>query len=406
MNPKSSRIALKNRTYQWQGKNHQGQWMRGEISALSLNLAKINLQKKGIEIFDLKSKKKIYLQKKITSLEILIFFRQLATLILAGISIAQALHILSQQTKHPAFVTLLTTIKEQIMAGNGLADSLRKFSIYFDDMTCSLILAGEKSGTLDRMLERIAYHKENVFSLQNKIKQALFYPCLILLVAALVTIIMLLFVVPRFTALFETTHAKLPAFTHFVIQLAHCLQQSWLFVLLIFVLLGIGLYSAKHYPRLKFYSDYLLLKLPLLGASLQKFILTGWAHSLSTLFTAGIPITEALKILTPSTGNSLYQHAIHHLYLDISAGKQLHTAMQNNPLFPTLLTQMVQIGEESGTLDKMLSKTADFYEADLDHLISQLNRLLEPLIMIILGVVIGGLVIAMYLPIFKLGAVI
>ncbi len=402
----ATRTSFENTTYLWQGKNQHNQQMSGEINSFSLNIARIHLQKKGIHVIAITRKKKKFFPQKIPPLTILVFFRQLATLIIAGIPIAQALHILSQQVKHAEFLRLLKIIREQIIAGHDLADSLRKFPKYFDGMTCNLILAGEKSGTLDTMLERITQHKQTIFLLKNKLKQAFFYPLLILIVAAIVTIIMLTFVVPRFTELFQMTHAKLPIFTQFVIQLARYLQQSSFYIFSAMVLLGIGLYSTQYYPRAKFYRDSALLKLPLVGDSLQKFILAGWARSLATLFAAGIPITDALKILITSTNNAVYQLAIQHLHLEISTGKQLHAAMQTHSLFPTLMTQMVQIGEESGTLEKMLTQTADFYEGDLNYLVSQLNRLLEPLIMMILGVVIGGLVIAMYLPIFKLGAVI
>lgn len=399
---------LKYFVFSWQGITPQGQLTSGEISAASINLAKLSLAKKGLKNIIVK-KKKITLFKKTYKIKphnINIFFRQLATLLIAGIPIAAALQVLHQNAKELALSFMLKTLKDDIDAGNQLAFCLQKFPHAFDSMTCSLIHAGEKSGTLDIMLERIALHKEKRSILKNKIKQALFYPIIIVTVAVLVTIIMLTFVVPRFAELFNNMHTSLPLFTLMVIHLADFMQRSMgIFALLIIVIGGL-LYSVRNKPRVKLSLDRLLLNIPISGMLLQKFILASFARSLATVFAAGIPITEALKILISSTGNALYAEAIQKLYLDISVGKQLHFAMQTCKLFPSMMLQMIEIGEESGTLEKMLTKISEFYEADLNHIIGNLSKLMEPLIMIILGVVIGGLVIAMYLPIFKLGAVI
>ena len=363
---------------------------------------------KGMQMIAV-NKKKIFLFNKTQKMKpesLNLFFRQLATLINAGIPIATAIHILNQNSNEVALSLILKTLKEDIDTGNQLAFSLQKFPRDFDTMTCSLIHAGEKTGTLDIMLERIAHHKEKRFLLKNKIKQALFYPAIIVTVAIVVTTIMLTFVVPRFAELFSNMHSTLPLFTLIIIHLAGFMQHSIGIIFFISVATGGLIYSIKNKPRVKLFLDRLLLQIPLVGNLLQKFILAGFSRSLATVFAAGIPITEALKILTFSTGNIVYGNIIQKLYLDISIGKQLHFSMQTCKLFPSMMLQMIQIGEESGTLEKMLTKIAEFYESDLDHIIGNLSRLLEPLIMIILGVVIGGLVIAMYLPIFKLGAVI
>lgn len=397
---------LKNTLYHWSGKNKTGQVISGELTALSMNLALSSLQKKEIQVISLYKKRQLYFSKKISQMDIILFFRQFSTLILAGISISSAIQILGQHSEHERLLKMTSSIKEDIAAGNGLAYAIKKFPKYFDEMTYHLILAGEKSGTLDIMLEQIAGHKERLYSLKNKIKQALFYPIIILLVAIVVTVVMLVFVVPRFTDLFQNMHAKLPAFTLYVVNLANFLKNDGLAIFILFIIAASWLYYAKRFVRVKLIIDSILLKLPIVGISLQKFILARWSRSLTTLFAAGIPMTDALKILAQSIGNLLYQNAIHTLYLDIFAGQQMHFAMQRCKLFPSMMIQMVQMGEESGTLEKMLTKIADFYESDLDQMIGHLSRLLEPLIMIILGVVIGGLVIAMYLPIFKLGAVI
>lgn len=397
---------LKNRLYQWSGKTKTGQMVSGELTALSINLALASLQKKEIKIISIHKKSKFKLNKKISQLDIILFFRQLSTLILAGISISSAIQILGQHSEHTRLLKMTSSIKDDIAAGNGLAHAIKKFPSYFDEMTYHLISAGEKSGTLDNMLEQIAEHKERIFLLKNKIKQALFYPVMILLVAITVTIVMLVFVVPRFTDLFENMHAQLPIFTLYVICLANFLKNHCILIFILCTLLIGWFYYARRFMRVKLFLDSMLLKLPIMGIALQKFILARWSRSLTTLFVAGIPMTDALKILALSIGNLPYQNAIQTLYLDIFAGQQMHFAMQRCKLFPPMMVQMVQIGEESGTLEKMLTKIADFYESDLDQLIGHLSRLLEPLIMVILGVVIGGLVIAMYLPIFKLGAVI
>ncbi len=399
-------MNLKNSAYYWKGVSKEGQEISGEITALSINLAISDLQKKGIQFISITKRRKFHFYKKISSIDIIIFFRQLATLIYAGISISHAMHMLGKNSAHIKLLEISLAIKEDIAAGNGLAYGLKKFPAYFDEMTCNLVLAGEKSGTLDIMLEQIAQHKERLFMLKNKIKQALFYPVMILLVAIIVTVVMLIFVVPRFTELFQNMHAKLPTFTLYVIYLASFLQNQWKIISIFIVISSIGLYFSKRFMKFKIFLHSIILNLPIMGLALQKFILAHLARSMTTLFAAGIPVTEALKILTNSTGNVLYRNAMQMLYIDISSGKQLHFSMQNCKLFPSMMIQMIQIGEESGTLEKMLNKVSDFYEADLDHLINQLGRLLEPLIMMILGVVIGGLVIAMYLPIFKLGAVI
>ncbi len=397
---------LKNTLYHWHGKNKTGQIVSGELTALSINLAMSSLQKKEIHVISIHKKRSALFNKKVTQHDIILFFRQLSTLILAGISISSAIQILGQQSEHIRLLKMTSSIKEDIATGNGLAYAIQKFPSYFDEMTFHLISAGEKSGTLDTMLEQIAQHKEQIFLLKSKIKQALFYPTMILFVAIIVTLLMLIFVVPRFTDLFNNMHAELPKFTLYVIYLANFLKNDWLAIFIILVITMTGIYFAKRFTPVQSFIDSTLLKLPIIGIALKKFILARWSRSLTTLFAAGIPITDALKMLGQSVGNSLYKNAIHALYLDIFAGKQMHFSMQSCKLFPPMMIQMVQIGEESGTLEKMLTKIADFYESDLDQMIGHLSRLLEPLIMIILGVVIGGLVIAMYLPIFKLGAVI
>lgn len=393
---------MKNTLYEWHGKNAYGQWISGEILAFSINLALAKLQKNHIQVISIQKKRKPFLSRKITAQDINAFFRQLATLVTSAIPLTHAIQILLQNTTQKKLGDILLAIKNDITSGTALSKSLQKFPLYFDQITCTLVYAGEQSGTLHYMLERIAQHQETAYALKNKIRQALFYPMLISMAAMIVTIIMLTFVIPHFAILFQNAHTPLPILTSTVIQIADFLRQNILTLLIAFTLLTVLLIKAKDFPRMR----KILVAAPVIGTLLQKFILGRWARNLATLFAAGIPLTNALKILENSIGCSFYRLLMEQLYLTISAGKQLHLAMQNSKMFPILMVQMIQIGEESGTLEKMLTKIADFYESDLDRTIGYVSRLLEPLIMSILGVVIGGLVIAMYLPIFKLGAVI
>ncbi len=399
---------MKQSHYYWHGINQKGNTVSGEILAFSLPLAKLNLIRKGIQLTAIQKKRRWlpYANEKISPFDIVIFFRQLSTLILAGIPIAQAIQVLGQQVKNEKLKLIIATLNEDISAGKNLTFSLQKFPQYFDKLASELIAAGEKSGTLDIMLERIAQHKEKMLTLKNKIKQALFYPLTIVCTAIVISAVMLTCVVPRFADLFQTMHSQLPPFTRGVIWLANLLRNNGVYFLF-FCMIGSGyVYYFRHSPRIRKHIDWALLNLPLFNTVLKKIILVRFTRNLATLFAAGIPITEALNMIAPVMNNSIYTALVQKLYFDITTGKQLHAAMQSSKLFPIMMLQMIQIGEESGTLEKMLMKVTEFYEADIDHVIANLNRFLEPLIMIILGVLIGGLVIAMYLPVFKLGTVI
>lgn len=402
------RIFLKQDCYIWHGTNEQGMRKSGEIIAFSLNLAKLNLLRKGIQLSSIHKKTASLLcfEKAISPLDITLFFRQLATLVSSGIPISHAIHLLSQNTEHKKLLGLINLIKENIATGKGLTQSLRKFPTYFDEMTCSLIQAGEKAGKLEVILERIAQQKEKTIALKNKIKQALFYPVMITSTAILVSIVMLTCIVPRFAELFQNMHSTLPAFTRGVIAAANLLSHHAGALVFLLSSSALCVIYCQKFPRVKIASDWLLLNLPGMGASLRKIILARFARNLGTIFSAGIPITDALTMIENTMGNSFYSQAVKQMSLDIATGKQLHAAMSTDTLFPPMMLQMTQVGEESGTLETMLMKIADFYEDDIDRLIANLSKLLEPLIMMILGVLIGGLVIAMYLPIFKLGTVI
>jgi type IV pilus assembly protein PilC len=402
--------SVKKHIYHWSGFSAEGKKTTGEIQAMSLNVARIYLKQQGIKPLRIRKKTLFYklnsTNQTITAQEITLFFRQLATLIIAGIPILQSCEILRQTQEKLSFRSIIATLKNEITAGRYLVSGLRKFPHYFDEITCHLIHIGEQTGTLETMLNRLALYKEKSIVLRKQIKQAMFYPAMVLITAFIVTIIMLTLVVPRFEELFQSMHGQLPLFTQYIIYLSHFIRHNmWLSLIPVIGFL-IGSYYLKTSVKFKQYMDHVLLKIPFIHPVIKKIILARFARNFTTLFSAGIPLIEALKIIAPICGNFVYTKAINELHVNISTGRQLHIAMQINPLFPVLVTQMIKIGEESGKLELMLTKIADLYEADIDHLVINLSHLLEPLIMIVLGVLIGGLVIAMYLPIFKLGTIV
>lgn len=347
------------------------------------------------------------LNKRISKVEIAIFFRQLAILIAAGVPIVQSFEILAKGQKNLQLNKLINSIKTEIEIGKNLVAALRKFPRYFNELNCHLVHIGEQTGKLEAMLKRIAHYEEKSLALKNQIRHALFYPTIIFLVAISVSIIMLTFVVPRFAELFLSMHGHLPTFTLLVINFSRLLREN--FWLGIFPIIGIPIFIFyfKTSRRLRQHFDFIMLKVPFLSSVLRKIILVRFTRSLATTFAAGLPITEALKIVANTCGNYYYFKTILNLQAKVSAGLQLHAAMmQNNILFSALTIQMVKVGEESGALESMLERVAELYETDLDSLVKTLKDLLEPLIMLILGALIGGLVIAMYLPIFKLGTII
>lgn len=344
--------------------------------------------------------------KKIPARETAIFFRQLAALISAGIPIVQSCAILRESQDNTILQGIITTIRKEIENGKTLAHVTRKFPRYFDKITCQLIHTGEQSGTLEIMLKRIAFHKEKSLLLKNKIKQALFYPILIFIVAILVTLTMLIFVIPQFAELFNNSHNTLPAFTQAILTLSNLVRYHYGIVLSSCLFIGILLFTCKSSVSLSQKFDQIILSLPFIKNIIQKVILARFARNLSITFAAGVPIIDALKMIAETCGNYSYTLAILQLTNAVTQGKQLYSAMSASPLFPSMAIQMVKVGEESGKLDPMLEKIADLYESDLNYWVTNLSQLLEPLIMVILGVLIGGLVIAMYLPIFKLGNII
>lgn len=405
--PKNTNVLV---TYQFEGVNKSGEKTTGTVDAYSLALAKADLRRQGIITKKLAKKRKPFFDrnnKKINQGDITIFSRQLATMLEAGIPLVQAFDIVAKGQTNKRMQDLIGTIKTDVETGLTLAESLAKHPLYFNELFCNLVDAGEKSGSLEIMLDKVATYKEKVETIKKKIKKALTYPAAVLVIAFLVSAGLLIFVIPQFQSLFKGFGADLPAMTLAVIKLSDFFQKYWY---LIFGSLG-GLiyafsYALKTSPDFAQSVDRTMLKFPIIGTILEKAAIARFSRTLSITFAAGLPLVDALKSVSGATGNIIYAKATLKIREEVSTGMQMQTAMENTHLFPNMVVQMVAIGEESGALEQMLGKVADFYEEEVDNAVDALSSLLEPLIMAILGVLVGGLVIAMYMPIFKLGSVV
>ena len=397
-------------TFVWTGLDKSGRKNQGEIVAASQALAKAQLRKQGISAKTVKRKAKplfSFGSKKIKSSDIALFTRQMATMMKAGVPLVQSFDIVAEGLENQGMRDLVTGIKTDVAAGGGLAASLAKHPKYFDDLFCSLVSSGENSGTLEVMLDRVATYKEKTEALRAKIKKAMTYPIAVIVVAIVVTGILLVKVVPTFAETFQGFGADLPGFTLFVLRISE-FMQAWWFILLFGVILAGWSYSQAmlRSKQLRDRVDALSLKLPIIGSIVHDSVVARFSRTLSTTFAAGVPLVEALESTAGAAGNSVYSAAIYQIRDDVTAGTSLYQSIRSTGLFPTTLLQMTSIGEESGSLDEMLGKVADQYETLVDDAVDNLSSLMEPLIMSILGVLIGGLMIAMYLPIFMLGSVI
>ena len=396
--------------YEWQGVNRSGQVSNGIIQARSLAFAKTELRNKGITIHKIAKKRKPFFDrknKKIKQSDITIFSRQMATMIEAGIPLIQSFDIVAKGQANRRMKELIESIKKEVESGSTLAESLRKEPLFFNDLFCNLVDAGEKSGSLDVMLDKVATYKEKVETIKKKIKKALTYPMAVLVIAFLVSAGLLIFVVPQFESLFKGFGADLPALTRGVITLSKWFETYWylIFGSVFGAVYGFN-YARNRSAKFAHTIDRLMLKIPIIGGILEQAAIARFTRTLAITFAAGLPLIEALKAVGGATGNILYAEATDKIGEEVSSGQQLNIAMENTKLFPSMVIQMIAIGEESGTLEQMLSKVADFYEEGVDNAVDALSSLLEPMIMAILGVLVGGLVIAMYLPIFKLGSVV
>jgi len=397
-------------TFLWEGLDRKGSKVKGESQAASEILLKADLRRQGINPTKVKKKPKALLGgagKKIIPKDIAIFARQLATMMTAGVPLVQSFEIIGRGHDKPAMQDLVLSVKADVEGGTSLADSLEKHPKYFDPLFCNLVGAGEQSGALEALLDKIATYKEKTEELKGKVKKALFYPTAVLVVAFIVMAILLIFVVPQFESIFKGFGADLPAFTKLVISLSNFFQEYWY---IIFFGIGLSIFAfiqaKQRSPKLRRSLDILSLKIPVVGGILEKSAIARFARTMATMFAAGVPLVEAMDSVAGATGNALYYEATMKMKDDVATGTQLQQSMKQTGIFPNMMVQMVSIGEESGSLDEMLSKVADFYEEEVDNLVDGLSSLLEPLIMAVLGVLVGGLVIAMYLPIFKMGAVV
>jgi len=396
-------------TFKWKGINRKGGKVSGEMQAESLTEVKAELRKQGVNVTKIQKKAKPLFSfgDKVKPMDIAIISRQIATMLGAGVPLVQGLQLIAKSSEKPASRKLMGTISQEVATGTPLSQTLRGHPRYFDELYCDLVQAGEQSGALDSIYDRISIYKEKSEILKSKIKKAMFYPAAVLTVAGLVTLLLLLFVIPQFKDVFAGFGADLPAFTLFVLGISDFVQQYW-YMIIAAVMALIYLLKRAHRrsQKVRDNTDKFLLKIPVISTILDKAAVARFARTLSTTFAAGIPLVEALVSAAGASGNHVYRSAILNVRAEVMAGMQMHVAMKTTIVFPDMITQMVMIGEESGNLDGMLSKVADIYEQQVDDAVDGLTSLLEPMIMVVLGIVVGGLIVAMYLPIFALGGAI
>ena len=403
-------MAAENTVFFWSGTDRNGRKSKGEVLATSAAIARVQLRKQGVVAKSVKKKSKplfTFGAKKIKAADIAIFTRQLATMMKAGVPLVQAFDIVAEGTDHEKMRELIMTVRTDVSSGTGLAGALEKHPAHFDELFCSLVASGENSGTLEVMLDRVATYKEKTEALKAKIKKALTYPIAVIVVAIVVTGILLVKVVPQFAETFQSFGSDLPGFTLFVLRISEWVQSWWLIMLLGFFAAGYLFSQAKR--RSKRFADGIdavALKLPIIGSVVHDAVIARFSRTLSTTFAAGVPLVDALESTAGAAGNAIYAQGIRRIRDDVTSGTALAISIRTTGLFPTMLLQMTAIGEESGSLDDMLGKVADHYEAAVDNAVDSLSSLMEPMIMSILGVLVGGLMIAMYLPIFMLGSVI
>lgn len=393
--------------FSWEGTDKNGKKVQGEMIAGGEAVVSSTLRRQGINVKKIKKKGSFAGGKKITAKDVALFTRQLATMMKSGVPLLQAFDIVAKGHANPAVQKLLIDIKSNIEGGNSLAKSFAKYPLYFDTLYVNLVDAGEQAGILDGVLDRLATYQEKILAIKGKIKSALFYPLSILVVAFVITAVIMLFVVPAFKELFSSFGADLPAPTLVMMSISDFFVSYWW---AIFGAIGGGFwfffYTWKRSRKMQEVMDRAMLKMPIFGVILEKAAIARWTRTLSTMFAAGVPLVEALTSVAGAAGNIVYYHATMKIRSEVSTGTSLTIAMQNSGIFPNMVQQMVAIGEESGALDSMLGKVADFYEAEVDDAVASISSLMEPIIMVVLGGLIGSMVIAMYLPIFKMGSVV
>ncbi len=403
----SDSAAAKQFPFSWEGTDRRGKRVKGKLVAASEAAVRSEMRRQGLVPVKIRKQSNLFKGGKVTTTDIAIFSRQLATMMSSGVPLVQSFEIIGNGHENRAMQELVLSIKTSVEGGTSLADSLARHPLHFDDLFVNLVGAGEQAGALESLLDKIATYKEKTEAIKAKIKKALFYPAAVVMVAIIVTTILLIFVIPQFESLFSGFGADLPSFTQKVIDMSLFVRtKGWLIVIGIVAFVFAFINFKKRSRKFRHFLDRVSLKLPIVGQILNKAAIARFARTLSTMFAAGVPLVEAMDSVAGATGNIVYETATYQIRDEVSTGQRLQRAMQDTELFPNMVTQMIAIGEESGSLDEMSGKVADFYEAEVDNLVDSMSSLLEPLIMSILGVLVGGLVVAMYLPIFKMGAVV
>jgi type IV pilus assembly protein PilC len=400
--------AIKQIPYSWEGTDRAGKKVKGKTVAASESAVRSELRRQGVVASRVRRQSSLFTPRgRVTQEDIAVFSRQMATMMSAGIPLVQSFDILGAGHENPAMQKLILAIKSDVEGGTSLADALAKHPLYFDDLYVNLVRAGEQAGALETLLDKVATYKEKTEALKKKVKKALFYPAAVVVVAIIVTAILLIYVIPEFEALFQGFGADLPAFTRLVIGISNYVRDTgwWLGAGTVLAVVGF-LQAKKRYRGVRHFVDRAILRLPIIGPIMNKSAIARYARTLSTTFSAGVPLVEALGSVAGATGNIVFETAVLRMRDEVATGQRLQRAMEDTELFPNMVTQMVAVGEESGALDQMSAKVADFYEEEVDNAVDNMSSLLEPLIMAVLGVLVGGLVIAMYLPIFQMGQVV
>jgi type IV pilus assembly protein PilC len=399
----AAKVQIKEAVYLWEGKDKSGKIIKGQMRAGGTALVNVTLRRQGIVVTKV-AKQRIGRGGRVSDKDVTLFTRQLATMMKAGVPLLQSFDIVGKGHANPAVARLLMGIKTDVETGSALAAAFRKYPLHFDALFCNLVAAGEQAGILESLLDRLATYKEKILAIKSKIKSALFYPIAIIVVAFVITAVIMIFVIPAFKQVFTSFGADLPAPTLFVMAVSDFFVHYWWLILLV---VGGGIWGFlelwKRSVPIQIFMDRWFLRIPVFGDLIRKSTIARWTRTLSTMFAAGVPLVEALDSVGGASGNYVYLQATKEIQRKVSTGTSLTASMQESNVFPNMVVQMVSIGEESGSLDAMLGKVADFFEAEVDDAVEALSSLMEPMIMVVLGVVIGGMVIAMYLPIFKIG---
>ncbi len=403
--PSGDAAGPKESLFVWQGKDRSGKLVRGEMRAMGVAMVQATLRRQGVSGVTVKKQSASRI-KRISERDLALFTRQLATMIKAGVPLLQAFDIVAKGAPNPAMTSLLNDIRTDVETGSSLNAAFRRHPLYFDALFCNLVAAGEQAGILEGVLDRLATYREKILAIKAKIRSAMTYPIAVMVVAVIITAIIMLFVIPEFKKMFAGFGAELPAPTLFVIALSDAFVDYWFWVMLLLIVAGFAFVRAwRQSEALRFTMDRLLLQVPIFGVIVRKATVARWARTLSTMSSAGVPLVEALDSVAAAAGNRVYELATQSIRSAVTTGASLSLSMQNSEQFANMVVQMVAIGEEAGQLDSMLAKVAEFYEQDVDDAVASLSSLMEPIIMVVLGALIGGLVLAMYLPIFKIASV-